>query len=787
MKRLFLLAITIPLTVTTYSQSVTVSGIVMDSSTNESIIGCGVIHGNRGTVTDNDGRYSISIPQFANDSLLFSYTGYKRKTVYLDSIRDTTIIVMLESGIELNEARVSAIVESGIHSTFTGVLDVPVESIHKAPSLFGEADLLKTIQLMPGVQSGTEGFAGIYVRGGGMDENLFILDGVPLYNVNHLLGFFSAFSPESIKKVTLFKGAFPARFGGRVSSVIDVRTNEGGTNGFHGSFGAGTLCERFHLQGPVFKDRTTVSFSSRFMHTLLYAPVIRMAGSDSNYYFYDLSAKITHRLSSRDKIIVTSYSGNDNLYLHKLESLDKSSIEDSDINWGTTMASIRWNHEYSGKLRSNTMVSSVIYNMKSNYSEIADNQSGSAIYDSEFQSGIKDVIFNYDVDYIKSLVHYYRFGITLTRHNYNPQTRYVLKEASLQKLNIDYSSDADYLGWENALYAEDDIALNDRLSFNVGLRYVLMTTNDNAYHNVEPRLSVKYNTSYGIAFKASYSRMSQYVHLLSASQLSLPSDIWVPITDRIKPVLADHVTLGAYFDGLKGWEFSTEAYIKHSRNILDYRDGISSFGTTTGWDEIVEQGEGLSRGIEFFARKTSGKITGWISYTLSKSEQRFINGYINGGQWYPFKYDRPHLLSVYGNKEISDRLSLSLSWTFMSGACVTLPDRTTVMIRMGEKGFSEDSLSYTGVPAIVNHLSSRNNYRLPASHCLNISFRLIVPKRKGMSEWCFGVYNVYNQMNPNLVYVKNRTEDALSSGQPISIIQMTILPILPSINYCYMF
>lgn len=775
------------LAVTVHAQKVTVSGIVMDADTKESLIGATVYAGERGTVTDNDGRYSLTLPSDRADSLHCSYIGYQAASISIDFRRDTTIIFFLVPGNQLSGVTVSARNEYGIQSTLMGVVTIPVEVINKSPVALGEADVLKTLQLLPGVQSGMEGTSGLYIRGGGEDENLFLLDGVPLYNVNHLLGVFSAFTPDAVKRVTLYKGAFPARLGGRVSGIVDVRTNDGNSDHLQGSVGIGMLTDKVHLEGPIISDKTTFSISGRIMHTMLLAPIIKLSGLDGNYFFYDLNGKLTHRFSDQDRLYFTLYSGND-VFNYRVDDDAQAGKSLSQINmdWGSTVGAIRWNHSFSGRCNSNLSVYGNFYHMDSEAVETQKLSDGNTSNKSVFGSGIKDGAVLYDLDFIPSSSHFFRFGASAIIHNYTPQTHRTVSYSSPLLPPLNYKSETSYLGGEAAVYAEDEISIGDWWRLNPGLRYVIMTSSGKFYHSLEPRFSSRITFGADVSIKVSYTRMSQYVHLLSSSQLSLPTDIWVPITDKIKPVKTDQFSLGLYYDGLQGWEMSIESYYKKSENVIDYRDGVPLFGSSSGWEDIVDVGRGRSYGIELYVSKNTGRTTGWLSYTLSKAERQYPGGLINNGEWFPSKYDRRHIISLFSTTHISKRLDLSASWVFMSGGYLTLPDRASVVLSMNQ-GQELSVLKDKGELKTIWYVPGRNNYHLPPSHCLNLNLNLRTEMKHGWSVWSFGLYNAYNQMNPNMVYVSDQEPQESSCGMPMTITQMTLLPIMPTVNYTYNF
>ena len=785
-----------------FAQRATVSGYITDLQTGETLIGAGVIEGGKGAVTNAYGFYTLTLPK-GRHSLTFSYVGYAEQTVELNLQRDTTLNVPLVPGTALKEATVVASKDAGIQSTKMSAIELPMQVIKHAPVLFGEHDVLKTIQLMPGVQSGAEGFSGIYVRGGGPEENLLLLDGIPLYNAEHLMGILSVFQPEAVKKVTLYKGSFPARYGGRISSIIDVRTNDGNLKEFHGSVGVSALTDKIHLEGPIIKDKLAFSLSGRALHTFIYTPLIhKMAGTPVNYYFYDLNAKLAWRISDRDRLFANFYNGRDIFYYKDKgdgndDTYDSeydtrySSAAKMNINWGNTLGGLRWNHVFSSKLFSNATLAYTRYRMHVGMDIMSemrqkDRDTGVETLMSEtfqfgYESGMRDLTAKMDFDYTPSPEHLVKFGAEYVHHTFIPETiggymaEYNSGDISASMDTTFNASVNDKLrGHEISVYAEDDFTVWGRLTLNPGLHAAFFHTHGTPYWSIEPRMSVKLDITPDISAKAAYSRMAQYVHLLSPSSITLPTDLWVPITDKIKPVTSDQTSLGLYWTGLKGWEFSLEGSLKWMHNILEYRDGTSFFGNSANWQNNVEMGEGFARGVELFVEKKTGRATGWLGYTLAWSDRRFPDGSINGGEWFPYRYDRRHNVSLVFNYDFGHGLNASATWTFASGNTMTLPERQTAVVTPDGRIVQQ------------SYVSGRNNYRLPPSHRLNLGLSWTRYKRRGEAVWDLSVYNVYNSMNPNFVFSDTYTRydsegNIVDSG--ITLQKLTILPFIPSIGW----
>ncbi len=808
LKRLFVVIAILVLTpLTVLAQRATVSGYITDQRTGETLIGAGFVEGGAGAVTNAYGFYTLTVPK-GRHSFICSYVGYAQQTININLQRDTSINIALVPESALKAATVVASKDAGIKSTKMSAIELPMQLIKHTPVLFGEHDVLKTIQLMPGVQSGTEGFSGIYVRGGGPEENLLLLDGISLYSAEHLLGILSIFQPEAVKKVTLYKGSFPGRYGGRISSIIDIRTNDGNLKEFHGTVGIGALTDKIHLEGPIIKDKLAFSISGRALHSFLYTPIIhRLADKPVNYYFYDLNGKLTWRISDKDRLFFNVYHGRDLFYykdsiedsfpFYKDEDIDEgiesrmymSQAQKINIHWGNTLAGLRWNHVFNSKLFSNTTLAYTRYKMHVGLDIMEGMRQKDATtgevsgyknkYGFNYNSGMRDITAKIDFDYNPTPKHLVKFGAEYVRHTFIPETAGgFASEMSFggQSTAVDTvitSGNKILNGHEASVYAEDDFMLGKRLTLNPGLRFAFFHTQGTPYWSLEPRMSVKFDFTEDLSTKAAYSRMAQYVHLLSPSAITLPTDLWVPITDKIKPVTSDQVSLGFYYTGLQGWEFSLEGYFKWMHNILEYRDGTSFFGNSANWQNNVEMGEGLARGVELFIEKTLGSTTGWLGYTLAWSDRRFPDGSINDGEWFPYRYDRRHNISLVVNHNFGRGLNLSGTWTFASGNTMTIPERETVV------------LTPDGRIIEMSYISGRNNYRLPPSHRLNLGFSWTRKKKRGSAVWDLSVYNVYNQKNPNFVFAETYSKTGANgvTENRVELTKLTILPIIPSIGW----
>ena len=621
---------------------------------------------------------------------------------------------------------VSAFRKSKLPEAGTGNIEISGAMVKNTPVLLGEPDLLKTIQLLPGVKSGIEGLSGIFVRGGGPDENLMLLDGIPLCSSGHMLGVFSIFQDEAVDKAVLYKGDFPAMFGGRASGIIDVKTSDGAKDKMNGSIGVGSLTDKFHLEGPIASGRTTISVSGRGMHTFLMEGAVRTFKLPANYYFNDLHAKVSHRIGSNDGISVSFFRGMDKLHY-------KEDKELTNLSWGNKAESVRWVRNWNPGLRSEVVLGRGFYRM-----DIKQKADG---FDPEgYRSGLEDLVAKAGFTIESVLGHEFSLGTDLTRHVFTSSDRFTVR------------------GYETAVYAEDRFSLGEYIYIAAGLRTAVFKSGDYSAISPEPRLSTAFKPSGSTEAKVSYSRMSQYIHLLSPSMTTLPIDIWVPVTERTRPVFSDLVSAGLGTDLSPGWRINLEGYWKSMKNIIDYKDGVMFVDEFRTWEDQTVVGEGRSFGMELLIRKSTGKTTGWIGYTLSKSERRFPDGSISGGEWFPCRYDCRNDVSLVLNRRIGEKWNAGLTWTYTDGGALTVPDKDGNMPRRG-------------------------NVRLPPSHRLDLGFRRHKVVKHGEAIWNFGIYNAYNRKNPNIVF---HVSDEESDG-PGSLKIVSILPIIPSVSYTRVF
>ena len=639
-----------------------------------------------------------------------------------------------DSTLTIKESLVTAIRKTKLPEAGNGEIEIPRTMVKNTPALLGEPDLVKTIQLLPGVKSGTEGLSGIYVRGGGPDENLLLLDGIPLCSSGHMLGVFSVFQDEAVDRAILHKGDFPARFGGRVSGIIDICTSDGDPDRINGRIGIGTLTDKFHLEGPVVKGRTAFSVSGRGMHTLLMDGAVLAFKLPANYYFDDLHAKVSHRIGPDHGISVSFFRGLDKLRYRE----DK---ERTDLGWGNNAESIRWTRNRDRGLSSDVILGRGSYRM-------GIKQKTDGFKPEGYRSGLEDLVAKAGFKTVSVPGNELSFGADMTRHVFSPGT----DNGSMAGKSLIVK------GFESAAYAEDRFGIGENLSFKAGLRAAIFSSGSHTTFSPEPRLSVTFNGSEPLKATVSYSRMSQYIHLLSPSLTTLPIDIWVPVTKKTGPEFSDLISAGIAMNPAPGWRINLEGYWKSMDNIIEYKDGIMFVDDFSTWEEQTATGKGRSYGLELLICKSSGKTTGWIGYTLSKSERRFPDGSVSSGEWFPCRYDCRNDVALVLNRRIGENWNAGLTWTYTDGGAMTVPDKD-------------------------GNMPHRGNVRLPPSHRLDLGFRHHKARKHGEGIWNFGIYNAYNRKNPNIVfYVSDEENDGPGSLKIVS-----ILPIIPSASYTRVF
>ncbi len=777
MKQIFLITVILFFVQPAYSQNATISGYIKDKKNGEALIGatCYFPDLKKGITSNEYGFYSITIPTGIY-KVSYSFIGYETENLTFDITQNKVLdILMSEENKQLDDVIVTATrKDRNIESTEMSTEKLPVKLVKKLPSFMGEVDILKTITLLPGIQSGGEGSSGLYVRGGGPDENLMLLDEAPVYNASHLMGFFSVFNSDAIKDIQVYKGGIPAEYGGKASSVIDIRMKDGNSKEFGGQAGIGNISSRLTLEGPIIKDKWSFIVSGR----RTYADVVaRMLGveelKDNQLYFYDLNLKTNIQFSHKDRLYISAYTGDD--YFKLGESIY--------MRWGNITGTARWNHVFNAKLFSNT---SLIYS-KYDYSL---GVPGDTPDQFDWNSQVQDFNFKQDFSWFLNADDKIDFGLNIIKHHFEPGNIETSESSFFLPMEL-----TNYNAVSSAIYASNEQKIGTLLTLKYGLRVSLFqqvgigkvreylnpeapkpdevikeTTYDKGekigspYFNLEPRISAKLTVDETSSVKASYNRMAQNLHLISNTNSPTPLDIWLPTSRYIKPLIATQVAAG-YFRNFYNntYETSLEVYYKDMQNVLDYKDGAELFLNEDLETELLS-GTGYAYGMEFMAKKQEGQFTGWVSYTLSKS-MREIPG-INNGDPYPSTYDRTHDISLVFNYDINKQFSLSASWVFSTGNPVTYP--------VAKYSVQGNTLFY---------YSNRNSNRIPNYHRLDFSANYNFKKnenRKVKQSLNVSLYNVYARRNAYSIYFRpNEDDSSVTEATRLSIIGT----IIPSITY----
>ena len=802
MRVLFRLSVLLPLFICFFStaqksETHTLSGYITDAKSGEALIGIKVFipEINKGAITNNYGFYSLTVSsgiyQVEFRSLLFP-TEIKE----ISFEEDISLNVELGAEVQdLQEVVVNGKKGENVKSTQMGRIELDIESIKALPAFMGEVDVVKSIQLLPGVSSVAEGGQGFYVRGGGPDQNLVLLDEGVVYNAAHLFGFFSVFNSDAVKSVNLIKGGMPANYGGRMSSVLEVNMNEGNNKRFKVKGGIGAISSRLTVEGPLKKNKGSFIISGRrtYIDLLMKAFIPdTSAFAGSSYFFYDLNAKFNYKISDKDRIFLSGYYGKDVFTFS-----DTEGGFSADMPWGNGIAALRWNHLFSNKLFMNVTATFSDYQF----------QFGSSQDQFRFNllSGVRDFGTKVDFSYYPNTRHSIKWGANHIYHTFTPTS----VSAEADSVIFDTGEAQKLFSHESALYFMDDFEVNDQLKINAGLRYSMyhhvgpftryingdISTPDTSiqypsgdlikfYHGLEPRLSLRWLMPDNSSIKAGYSYNYQYVHLTALSAVSLPTDIWYPTTDIARPQIGWQGSLGYFknfFDDMM--ETSVEVYYKKMNNMIEYMEGaLPGDNVNDNTDNLLVFGEGWSYGVELFVKKAMGQFTGWIGYTWAKSDRLFPD--LNSGNMFPAKYDRRHDLSIVGTYKLNDRWTFSTSFVYATGNTLTLP-----------------SSWYVQEQNLLFNYGARNSTRMAPYHRLDLSailyskeFKIkkgpdgeeIKVKKKFKSNWAFSIYNVYNRANPFFLFVDN-DGDFLDGDFQLTVKQVSLFPIIPSITWNFEF
>jgi len=768
-----------------------ISGFVKNTTDNECLIGASVYDSKTwtGASSNNFGYYSITMDE-GEIILNCSFVGFDTEQFRFDLQKDTIINFSLRKNALLSEVPVvSFYSQEGVTSSRTSTISVPVNQIKKIPSFLGEVDVARTLQLLPGINGGSEGVSGLYVRGGGSDQNLFLIDDVPVYNISHLFGFFSVFNEDAINNVTVTKGGFPARYGGRLSSVVDIRLKDGNTEKTHGSLSVGMMSSKLALDGPLFKDKTTYSISfRRSYYDLLAFPIQSGNQNKTSFYFYDSNAKISHKINDKNRLYLSFYGGRDRFYTkyNYLEirnpnqpagGTETINVNDENYSgWGNTITSFRWNKIYHEKLFSNLSLAYSNYTYSVGFEDHQVENEIWNYYEQKYYSGITDLMLKLDFDYFANAKHHLRFGTNYINHNFNPGVDIIRESMGIETVVDSTIGGEDIYGKELYGYIEDDFEIYNKLKINAGMHISLYHIKGKVYNSFQPRISLRYLVHPRVAVKAAYSKMTQYMHLLTSSSVSLPTDLWIPVTDKITPQHAKQYSIGGNWELRKGFDLSLMFYSKVYENLLAYdKDQLPDIYNNE-WDENFIYGDGYAKGLELLLHKKTGKWSGWVGYTLSDSKQRFSE--LNDNQYYPTNNYRKHDFSFFGNYLFNERFDISATWLFGSGNSVTLPSQKYFSPKLPTDNSTE-------INSYNEYVGSINGYKMPAFHRLDVGMNWRKNNKFGERIWSFGLYNVYGRQNAFSLYFADENES--ESGKR-DLVQISIFPFpLPYISYTLKF
>lgn len=784
-KSLALLVLFLFTATSTFAQKkFTLSGYVKDDTNGESMPGANVyiVENKQGAATNTYGFYSLTLPE-GTYTVSVSFVGFQDFKQQVQLNKDTRLNINLKiKAIEAKEVEITGTrIEQNLKSTDMGRVEVSVEEMKKLPAFFGEVDLVKIVQLIPGVKNGGEGNTGLYVRGGGPDQNLVLLDEAVVYNAAHLLGFFSVFNSDAVKTVDLHKGGMPAQYGGRLASVLDITMKEGNMKKYQVDGGIGLIASRLTAQGPIKKDTSSFIISARRTYLdVLIQPFVRETSptKGSGYYFYDLNTKLNYRLSDKDRLFISGYFGRDVFTFKSTESGFNIRIP-----WGNATVSTRWNHLFSNKLFLNTSLIFSDYQFESNVEQTA--------FKFNVFSGVRDYNAKMDFTWYPSYRHTVKFGANYIYHRFTPNN------ASGELVGEEFSlgPPEQIFAHESAVYLSDDFDVNDKLRIHAGLRGSMFNqvgpftrylkdengfTNDSivygqgepiqTYPNLEPRLMMRYQLNAKSSIKASYTMNYQYIHITSLANQSLPTDLWFPSTALVRPQKGIQYSLG-YYRNFKenAWEASVEAYYKSMENQVEFKDGtLPSDGLNDNVDNFLTFGRGEAYGAEFFLKKSLGDFSGWIGYTLSWTTRTFPE--LNNGKTFFARYDRRHDLSLVLSYDLNEKWSFGTVFVFASGNLMWLPTNLYY---------------FEGKPVL--QYGERNNYRMPAYHRWDLSATWYTRRSgKYRANWNFSIYNVYSRLNPYFIYID--PEGDVTQGTFENNAKMvSLFPIIPSVTYNFSF
>ncbi len=774
MQKLLFCCFTFLLTCNLYAQQRTISGYISDDNDGERIVGAIVYDTltKKGSATNEYGYFSLTL---SNKPVVLRISASGLRTTYVVvPLEQSDLNIALEN-LELEEVIIEG--NRDVDNSEMGTIDLSMDKVNKLPVILGERDVFRVLQLLPGVKSGGEASSGLYVRGGGPDQNLILLDGVPVYNASHLFGFFSTFNSDAISNVTLHKGGFPSRYGGRASSVIDMRMKEGNTKYYNLEGSVGLIASRVLFEGPI-NDKTSFIVSGRrtYIDVLTQPFIYAIEKQFAGYFFQDFNAKIQHRINDKHHLYLSGYFGKDKFYFNEKDDEVYADEEEeeytskSTLQWGNAIGAMRWNYKIRPKLFMNTTGTFSRYHFEVGFEEKYTSSEGTEETSFGYNSGIMDWSLKSDLTYYPHPNHTIRFGAAETYHTFSPGINYSKQTENGEVSKSESGSPLQY-SHEMSAYIEDDMKLGERIKLNVGLHQASFLTNGVWYHIPQPRVAGNFQLNEKSSIKFGGSRMAQFLHLLSNSTIGLPTDLWVPATDQTKPIYSYQYNLGYYLELPKNYQFSVEGYYKHMSNLIQYKEGASFISGGTDWQSKVTSGQGWSYGSEFLLEKKTGKITGWVGYTLSWTERQFDA--INEGKRFFYKYDRRHDLSLVVTYDPDGPWDFGLVFVFSTGNNLTLPTHSF--------NTAPDPTYPTLYAQSLYSYEETNNFRMPNYHRLDLGANKTKQRRAGTSTWSFSIYNVYNRQNPFMAYV------GYNKDNQKALMQISLFPIIPSVSWKFEF
>ncbi len=788
--------------------NVSISGYIYDAETGDALIGCNVYEkvSLAGTSSNQFGFYTLLLPDDGGSKeIVFSFIGFERQERVI-TLRETRINIRLQPAAnELETVEVIARRNENLdvlRSVEMGTVRLNAKEIKEIPAIAGETDLLKSITVLPGIKPGVDGSSGFYVRGGSIDQNLILLDGVPIYNPYHMWGYLSSFNADAINNVVVKKGVFPARYGGRLSSVVDITMKEGNNQKWTGDFTVGLLSAKASVSGPLVKDRSSVMFTARRTYAdLIVIPILNKRNSfegyslKQGYNFTDFNLKYNYRFSNSDRLYFSGFLSRDKYYYdkkeeQKYEGVDVHGQSESTQGWGNAIAALRWNHLFSKNIFVNTTAyfSSYKYYV-TDLSKRTSSDPGSVEEKEnsvEYISDISDFAIKQDYQFSPSNKHSIRFGMGGIYHIFTPGVNTFFSKTGSETINNTDGSVSIH-ATEISAYAEDDWRITDILRVNGGVHISSFFVQGESYFSAQPRFSMRLLLNNRISVKAGYAHITQYMHLLTSSGITQSSDLWVPATKVVKPQQSKQLSLGMVMTFSKTYLLEAEGYYKTMDNVIAYKDGASFLLDTPGWEDKIAVGKGDAYGGELLFKKTRGSFTGFAGYTLSWSYRKFDD--INFGKQFPFRYDRRHDIALVGKYRFNQKWSVNAAWYFYTGNAVTVPTSSYITPDYdatihGNRSFPSPGIVYGDIKSngLVVSAPYRNNYRLPNYHRLDVTASYRKTKNWGEWELVFGITNLYNKMNPSYYYSVDE-QDMNTHKTETKYYQRTLFPIMPTISY----